>query len=223
MEQFDRLYSIIRKLRSDEGCPWDREQSTETMVASLIEETYEVVEAIENNKNEDLEEELGDLMFLSLFVAYLAEQENRLTVENTIKGAADKLVRRHPHVFGTTDVNNVDQVIENWESIKLAEKKNRHRKTPFDGIPKGMPEIQRYNKVMEKAKRAGLKSDKTDIKKLKTAGNRYFNKTNKKNLNDMVRSLVNYCYHKKIDLPKLIRSITDETQSNFQNNPLKRK
>lgn len=223
MEQFDRLYSIIRKLRSDEGCPWDREQTTGTMVPGLIEETYEVVEAIENGRNEDLEEELGDLMFLTLFVGYLAQHENRLTVENMIKGAADKLVRRHPHVFGTTDVDNVDQVIENWETIKLAEKKNAHRKTPFDGIPKGMPETQRYNKVMEKAKRAGLKSDKTDMKKLRTAGNRYFKKATKKNLNDLVRSLLNYSYQKKIDLPKLIRSITDQTLADFQNKPLKRK
>lgn len=223
MEQFDRLYSIIQKLRSEEGCPWDREQTTGSLAENLIEETYEVVEAIENKKNEDLEEELGDLLFLSVFVGYVAQQENRLTVENMIRGIADKLVRRHPHVFGSTDVNNVDQIIENWENIKLTEKKNEHRKTPFDGIPKGLPEIQRFNKVMEKAKRAGLKSDKADIKKLKASGSHYFQKTTQKNMNELVRTLLNYCYHKKIDLPKLIRSITDETQAGFIAQPLKRK
>lgn len=223
MEQFDRLYSIIQKLRSEEGCPWDREQTTASLVPNIIEETYEVVEAIENGKDEDLEEELGDLLFLSVFVSYVAQQENRLTLESVIRGIADKLVRRHPHVFGTTGVDNVDQIIENWENIKLSEKKNVNRKTPFDGIPRGLPEIQRYNKVMEKAKRAGYKIPKNGADDIKKAGNGYHKKTTKKNLEEMVKSLLNYCYHKKIDLPKIIRSITDEAQSGFINQPLKRK
>jgi MazG family protein len=218
MDQFERLFSIIRKLRSDEGCPWDREQSTRTMVPSLIEETYETVEAIEKGTDADLEEELGDLMFLTLFVGYMGEQEKRLTVENMIKGAADKLVRRHPHVFGTTDVENVDEIIRNWETIKRAEKKNEHRKTPFDGIPKGLPAIQRFNKIVDKAGRAGFHTKKTDKKDVIQAGNAYFKKSTGKNLEIYMESMLNYMHQKKIDLSKTIRDISDRKIKEFTSN-----
>lgn len=215
MDQFERLYSIIRKLRSEEGCPWDREQSTRTMVPSLIEETYETVEAIEKGTDADLEEELGDLFFLTLFIGYMGEQEKRLTVENMIRGIADKLVRRHPHVFGTEGVENVDQIIANWESIKRSEKKNEHRKTPFDGIPKGLPAIQRFNKIMDKAKRAGIKPEKTLTRDLEVAQRAYFRKKTAKNLENLTEKMLNFMYINKIDLSKTIRSISDRKIREF--------
>jgi len=147
MEQFQRLLNIIIQLRSENGCPWDKEQTVESLVPDIIEETYEVVDAIESGDEEDLEEELGDLFFLVLFVSYIKEQEKRLTVENILKKVSDKLIRRHPHVFSNIKVKSIDNIIENWESIKLSEAKNQKRKTPFDGIPKGLPEIQRFKKL----------------------------------------------------------------------------
>ena len=132
MKEFDRLFEIIKILRGENGCSWDKKQRVDTMRESLIEETYEIVDAIDSNSNEDLKEELGDLFFLSLFVSYIAEQEGRLKVEEVIRDVGDKLVRRHPHVFGSMDEKNADKIIGIWEDVKKNEEKNKERKRIFD-------------------------------------------------------------------------------------------
>ncbi len=218
MEQIDRLYAIIRKLRGENGCPWDLEQKTESLVPNIIEEAYEVVEAIEKGDNEDLAEELGDLFFLVLFTAYVAEQEGRLRVEDAVNGISDKLVRRHPHVFGELDERSVDRIIENWEMIKRSEKKNANRKTPFDGIPKGLPAIQRFNKVREKAARAGYGARKPGFDEVKAAFNVYSKKRNTKNLEEFLDLFLNYNYDSKIDLSRTIRALTDKNMVQYQKN-----
>jgi MazG family protein len=211
IDQFNRLFEIIKTLRSENGCPWDREQTVKTMSSSLIEESHELVEAIETGKNEDLEEELGDLFFLTLFVSYMAEQEGKLTVEKVIRGIADKLVRRHPHVFGGLEEKNVENIITNWESIKLTEQKNLSRITPFDGIPKALPEVQRFYKILDKMKRNNLSIPEVTKEVLKEGFNAFITQDSPESLETFVFQFIVYNYIKDNDLSLTIRKISRRT------------
>ncbi len=118
MKGFDRLVEIMRRLRAPGGCPWDAEQSHESLKRYLIEETYEVIEAIDKNDPELLKEELGDLMLQPVFHAVIAEEKGEFTLDDVLDTICDKLVRRHPHVFGDQVVKTADEQVENWERIK---------------------------------------------------------------------------------------------------------
>jgi tetrapyrrole methylase family protein / MazG family protein len=211
INQFNRLFDIIKTLRSENGCPWDREQTVQSMASSLIEETHELVEAIETGNNEDMAEELGDLFFLALFVSYIAEQEGRLSVEAVIRGIADKLVRRHPHVFGKLDEKNVEKIITNWESIKLSEKKNQGRKTPFDGIPNGLPDVQRFYKILDKIKRTGEPIKKVSKEDLQQSFNEFIQKNGQEQLGNFLFDFMTYNYLLDNDLSLNIRKISRQT------------
>lgn len=125
MKEFDELKDVIEKLLAPNGCPWDREQTLMTMRKSLLEETKEVIEAIDLNDNEKIEEELGDLFFNVLFMSRLAEKEGRCTIGAILKHIIAKLIRRHPHVFGDAKVETAEDVIKQWNEIKKSEKKNQ--------------------------------------------------------------------------------------------------
>ena len=209
MEQFQRLLNIIIQLRSENGCPWDKEQTLESLVPDIIEETYEVVDAIESGDEEDLEEELGDLFFLVLFVSYIKEQEKRLTVENILKKVSDKLIRRHPHVFSNIKVKSIDNIIENWESIKLSEAKNQKRKTPFDGIPKGLPEIQRFKKIMDKIKLTGAEIKTVKKEELSASLSEFLIHEDIRGCEKFFEQFLTYCFLQPIDLSIQIRRICD--------------
>lgn len=210
MKQFERLYGIIKTLRGDNGCPWDKEQTIASMSQYIIEETYETIDAIDSDNTEDLKEEIGDLMFLTMFVSYIAEQDGRFTVEEAIKTIADKLVRRHPHVFGDFEVENVEEVLQNWEAIKLAEKKNLSRKTPFDGIAKSLPELQRFNKILQKIEREGVELD--DFYETNIAKNcdNIKNNLNETTVKALIKDLLFTCYTNKIDFAKTVRESASE-------------
>lgn len=219
MKEIDRLLDVIKTLRGENGCPWDKEQTVQSMASSLIEETYELVEAIESNNNEDLQEELGDLLFLTLFISVMGEQEKRFQLDAVANGIADKLIRRHPHVFGDLSESNVDNIIVNWEAIKRSEKKNHKRKTPYDGIPAGLPEVQRLFKILDKTKRAGgtlpqvsLETLKDDMQSIKT-------EADKTALNGFIKNLFYFAHANKIDLPAIIRTASQDTMDQFLENP----
>lgn len=217
MKEMDRLTEIIRRLRGENGCPWDREQTLQTMTDNLLEEAYEVVEAIDHNSTEDIKEELGDLMFLTVFLSYIAEQEGRFEVADVVCGVGDKLIRRHPHVFGETDVKNVDEVLQKWEAIKQSEKKNENRKTIFDGIPKRLPELQKYNKVLEKVRRAdgnieAVMSEETE-EALKWR--EMMDGMSEAQMKEFVRFMLTDCFEKKTDLSAIIRGLSIETMQNY--------
>jgi tetrapyrrole methylase family protein/MazG family protein len=118
---FARLFDIIRRLRSPEGCPWDRAQTPQTLRASLVEEVWECVSAIDGRDDQNLREELGDLYLLVTMVAWMKEQEGAFTVEAALGGIAEKLVRRHPHVFGSAKTGSADQALRKWDEIKAEE------------------------------------------------------------------------------------------------------
>jgi uncharacterized protein YabN with tetrapyrrole methylase and pyrophosphatase domain len=149
------LLKVMARLRSLTGCPWDREQSHMTLRRHAIEEVYELIDAIEAGDDHEMAEELGDLLLQVVFHCQLARERGAFDFEKVCRLLVEKLVRRHPHVFGTTKVKDVDEVWANWEKIKKAEKHGtRHaRHSAFDGIPKHLPALLRAEKLVKKARK----------------------------------------------------------------------
>jgi MazG family protein len=149
-------------LRSPKGCPWDREQDHQSLRWHAVEEVYELLDAIEARDDHELEEELGDLLLQVVFHCQLARERGAFDFDKVARRITDKLIRRHPHVFGNVKVRNVDQVWTNWEKIKRAEKHGtRHaRASALDGIPKHLPALLRAEKLLKKARKAKLIPEK---------------------------------------------------------------
>jgi len=160
------LLKVMAKLRSPTGCPWDREQSHLTLRRHAIEEVYELIDSIEAGDDHEMAEELGDLLLQVVFHCQLARERGAFDFEKVTRHLVDKLIRRHPHVFGTTKVKDVDEVWANWEKIKRAEKTGTHRerKSALDGIPKHLPALLRAEKLLKKAQKAKLLADKKGAK-----------------------------------------------------------
>ncbi|HEY0394226.1 MAG TPA: nucleoside triphosphate pyrophosphohydrolase [Candidatus Elarobacter sp.] len=159
---WDDLVEIMARLRR--SCPWDREQTHASLVRYLIEETYEVVDAIEHGTDVELSEELGDLLFQIVFHSQLATERGKFSVADVIDGLSNKMIRRHPHVFGDVAVADVDAVWANWEQLKSQEAAGQTRTSKLDGIPKHMGALQRGQKIQEKAARVGFDwTDPRDI------------------------------------------------------------
>jgi XTP/dITP diphosphohydrolase len=154
----NQLLAVMAKLRSPKGCPWDREQDHMTLRRHAIEEVYELIDAIEAGDDHEMAEELGDLLLQVVFHCQLARERGAFNFEQVAQHLVDKLIRRHPHVFGQTKVKDVDEVWANWEKIKKAEKHGtRHqRDSALDGIPKHLPALLRAEKLLKKARKAKL-------------------------------------------------------------------
>jgi MazG family protein len=150
-----QLRAIVARLRAPGGCPWDREQTHASLRAGLIEEAYEVVEAINSADDANLREELGDLLLQSVFHAQIASEEGRFTFDDVARGIAEKLVRRHPHVFGEDKCADSAEVLRRWDDIKRAEK-GAAVQSAVDGISGGLPALMRAEKVQKKAARTGF-------------------------------------------------------------------
>lgn len=163
------LLKVMAKLRSPQGCPWDREQTHLTLRRHAIEEVYELIDAIEAGDDHEMAEELGDLLLQVVFHCQLAKERSVFNFEKVCRVLVDKLVRRHPHVFGTIRVKNVDEVWVNWEKIKKAEKHGtKHaRHSAFDGIPKHLPALLRAEKLFKKARKVFADDHQANGKKSK--------------------------------------------------------
>ena len=161
----------MARLRAPNGCPWDREQNHRSLRWHAVEEVYELIDAIEAGDDHELEEELGDLLLQVVFHCQLARERGAFDFEKVARHITNKLLRRHPHVFGDVKVKDVDQVWANWEKIKRAEKHGtRHaRASALDGIPKHLPALLRAEKLMKKARRAKLAETSTPRRKLSRA------------------------------------------------------
>jgi MazG family protein len=157
-DRFTRLVDIMARLRAPGGCPWDREQTFDTIRPYTLEETYEVLDAIERRDWRGLCEELGDLLLQAVFYARMAEEEGRFTIADSLEAINEKLIRRHPHVFGDGDARTAEQVLKRWDEIKAAEKAGRgeHVKGLLDGVPRGQPALAEAAQISRKAARAGF-------------------------------------------------------------------
>lgn len=158
---FDRLMNLMRRLRAPGGCPWDAEQTHESLKRYLLEETYEVLEAIDSKSTKMLKEELGDLLLQSVFHAVIAEEHGEFTMDDVLQVLSDKLIRRHPHVFADLKVDTIDDLVANWERIKKGEK-GEERLSALSGVPPQLPALLRAQKITEKASRVGFDWDHVD-------------------------------------------------------------
>jgi len=158
---FEDLVAIMKQLRGPGGCPWDAEQTHESLTRYLLEETYEVIEAIEAKSPEHIKEELGDLLLQPVFHAAIAEEAGTFTMADVIGTLCDKLVRRHPHVFGDLHIADSTAQIENWEQIKKAEK-GTERTSALSGVPPHLPALLKAQKITEKAARVGFDWEHVD-------------------------------------------------------------
>jgi tetrapyrrole methylase family protein/MazG family protein len=161
-ESFGQLVEIIAKLRSDDGCSWDREQTHETLKTGIIEEAYEVIETIDEKDDEKLEEELGDLLMQVLLNAQIAKDEGKFDILGVIQKISEKLIRRHPHVFGDLKVKDSQEIMQNWERIKGEERAERDGNSLMDGVPINLPALIQARKVQSRASRVGFDWDKAD-------------------------------------------------------------
>lgn len=153
MKELTELLSIADRLLGPGGCPWDLEQTFFSLQPHLLEEVYEFLEAIDLLDSEKMKEELGDVLYSLVFIAKLAEKEERFSLEEAIAALSEKLVRRHPHIFGTTQVTGSEEVVKNWEKIKKQEKGKEERKGLFDGIPPGLPSLPKAQKMAKKIRK----------------------------------------------------------------------
>ncbi|MFN3406885.1 MAG: MazG family protein, partial [Caldimicrobium sp.] len=147
------LYEIIKILRGERGCPWDKKQTPQTLKKYLLEETYEALEAIDKENIKEICEELGDLLFVVLFIIYLYEEKQNFTLKEVVLLTFNKMIRRHPHVFGEESAKNAEEVIKNWQKIKEKEGKDG---SVLGNIPKSLPGLQRAFRLGERASRIGF-------------------------------------------------------------------
>lgn len=154
--KFNEFVSLVKRLRKE--CPWDKEQTNDSIKAATIEEAYEVVEAIDEKNYDELRKELGDLLLHVVFHTVIAEENSHFTIDDVINTISDKLIRRHPHVFGDTIINGSEEVKKNWEKIKLSE----GRKSILDGVPNSLPALQKAHRLQEKAAKVGFDWEKKE-------------------------------------------------------------
>ncbi len=206
---FDDLVAIMRRLRAPGGCPWDRKQNHRSLLPYLIEETYEVADSIERQNMDSLEEELGDLLLQIVFHAQLAAERKRFGVDGVIDRISRKLIARHPHVFKTKQQLTADEVLGNWERIKLNESNGKAKKKGvLDGLPRSLPALLRAYRMQEKTSRFGFDWDRPedvlDKVEEEIAELRQSLKTRRKTeieheMGDLLFALVNLARHLRVD------------------------
>ncbi len=216
------LVDVIKTLREPGGCPWDIEQTHKSIRSNMIEEVYEFLEAVDADDTAGMREELGDVLMQVVFHARMAEEAGRFDLQDVIDEVTDKLIRRHPHVFGDTDVNNSDEVIRNWEMIKKEEKKERT--SILDGVSYGLPALMRAYKLQGKAAKAGFDWDnaadvwlkvKEEIAELETALQSGNKEEAEKELGDVLFAIVNYARHFKLEPEAALNQTNNKFISRF--------
>jgi len=154
--KFKEFVDIVKRLRKE--CPWDREQTNDSIKHATLEEAHEVIEAIDNNDDEELKKELGDLLLHVVFHSVIAEGDEKFTLDEVIDSIQEKLIRRHPHVFGDVKVTDSENVKKNWEAIKMQEGRN----SVVEGVPENLPALQRAHRLQEKAAKVGFDWEKKE-------------------------------------------------------------
>ena len=216
------LVEVMARLRR--SCPWDREQTHETLVPYLLEESYEVVDAIEARSDGDLCEELGDLLLQIVFHAQLATERGKFSIADVVDGLSNKMIRRHPHVFGDAAVASVAEVWQNWEQLKALEPSGQKRSSRLDGIPRGLGALQRGQKMQDKAARVGFDWPRTDdivaklaeeLAELEEARRDGNAGAIREELGDVIFTAVNLCRALGVDAEGAMRDANDKFYRRF--------
>jgi tetrapyrrole methylase family protein/MazG family protein len=161
-DNFKDLVALMAKLRGPDGCPWDRKQTPESLKPFLVEECYEVIDALDEGVPHKIKEELGDLLFQIIFHARIAEERGQFTMHDVIAANLEKMVRRHPHVFGDAELATDKEVLANWEEIKKKEKGYEERTSVLEGVPRHLPSLLRAHSLQERAARVGFDWSRID-------------------------------------------------------------
>jgi len=167
---FVELLQVLKRLRAPDGCPWDREQTPDTIKKYMIEEAYELYEAIDTDDSQEVKEELGDLFFLLLFLADLYNEKGEFSLSDSLSAIKEKMIRRHPHIFGDVKVRNSKDVVANWQAIKGQEQEKKgKKKSSLGNLPLALPALQRAFRLGERASRVGFDWNKPEevLEKLK--------------------------------------------------------
>jgi MazG family protein len=218
--QFEQLIKIVKRLRGSDGCPWDKEQTPHSLVSYLLEETYEVIEAIDEKDWDGLKEELGDLMFHIIFQATIAKEDELFDISESIKNINEKLIRRHPHVFDKKNLIN-DKIKPSWELQKHKEKKRNSR---LDGVPQSLPGLVRAQRIQEKASYVGFDFQAEDeiwnkiseeLEELKNAQQNNNKDETSEELGDAIFSLVNLARFLGISADDALRKSNNKFISRF--------
>lgn len=224
-ERFDELVKIMKKLRGPGGCPWDREQNLETLKKSLLEECYEVLEVMDENNPEELKKELGDLLLQVVFQSEIMDEEGKFNIYDVAESISEKLIRRHPHIFGDLKVEDSDEVSVNWEKIKKSEKGHEHRKSILDGIPKALPALEKAYKIQNKVKKVGFEFENVDdafgkifeeLSELKDAYQKEDKKNIKDEFGDIIFSIVNVARMLDIDPSSALSGTNSKFEKRFR-------
>ena len=221
-DDFAKLCDIVAKLRAPGGCPWDLEQTNESLLPALIEEAYEAAEAARAHNDAHFREELGDLLLLVVMHAEIAAHEGRFNIEKVIREISEKLVRRHPHVFGTTDAPDPGAVLKQWEAIKREEKKaNSHY---LASLPRALPALNRAQKAQSKAARVNfdwtelrdvMAKVEEEVRETKEAIQSQQQERIADEIGDLLFAIVNLARKCKIDAESALQSATDKFVGRF--------
>jgi tetrapyrrole methylase family protein/MazG family protein len=221
--KFIELVKIIKKLREPDGCPWDKEQDLYSLKEYLIEETYELIDALDNKNIENIKEELGDILLHVIFHANIAEEDDLFTLKDVIETIKDKMIRRHPHVFGDTKADTTEEVLKNWDIIKSDEK--QERKSVFDSIPTGLPPIQKSFEIQKKASKVGfdwkctedcLKKVEEEFSEFKEAMIQNDKEKMEHELGDMLFSLINISRFLEVNPDQSLRKANIRFMNRFK-------
>ncbi len=202
MREFQELISIADTLNSPEGCPWDIKQDFESLRPYILEEAHEALEAIDSGSDSEIVEELGDLFYTVVFYAKVAERQNRFSMKEILETLKEKLIRRHPHVFGEAKAQNVDEVMKSWERIKKEEK--QERVSILDGIPKTLPSLLRAYKSLKKMQKLGYKKKPSKPKK------------RSEEVAQQILTIVSQCIEERIDVESAFRELLAAEESAFK-------
>ena len=224
-EKFDKLMEVMKTLRSPGGCPWDVEQTHESITMGFVEELYEFIEAVEDKDIETMKEELGDLCLHIVFQVQIAKENGEFTMAEVLDSIIEKLIRRHPHVFSDVKVKNSNEVVANWDDIKKQEKQKQHRKSVVDGIPRHLPALSKARKVQIKARKVGFDWDKVEdvILKIKEEFNELYEAIEEKDqehiseeLGDVLFSVVNLSRFLDVEPERALHNTVRKFMSRFR-------
>ena len=223
-KRFEELVALMMKLRAPGGCPWDREQTLETLRPFVIEEAYEVVEAIDSGNRDSLREELGDLLLQSVFIAEVAREEGTFDIGDVIGSIHHKLVRRHPHVFADFVAKDADAVLSNWEKLKSREREAKDQGV-LSGVPVSLPALLKAHRLTEKAARVGFDWEKTseifdkieeEVTELREAVERGERSHIEDELGDLLFALVNIARRMGIDSENALQQTNRKFTRRFE-------
>jgi tetrapyrrole methylase family protein / MazG family protein len=218
-EALRALLDVVLKLRSPGGCDWDRSRSKEDISAYLLDEVYEVIDAVDSGPPEALKEELGDVLFQILFFATMAEEKGEFDMADVIADITAKMIRRHPHVFGDRKVRDVEEIRANWEDIKKNVENKQEDLHPFDRVPRSMPALLKAQKVTEKASRLGFDWPgaegvfgklEEEIGELRIAIGKGRQEEVAEEMGDLLFTLVNLCRFLKVDAEGSLRAALEK-------------